>query len=223
MSALPPHPKLLDLGAGSGRIGWPFVRAHDDYVGVDLSFGMLRAFRQRCAGAALVQADGCALPFADRSFDGVLLVQVFGGLKRWRALIEESLRVLRPQGALLLGRTRRPDGGIDARMKRQLDLILHGSAPPAEAGNSRAEAELQLEERAATVSVIDAATWDATCTPRDFIERHDGGARFSKLPAELRGRALRQLADWAVRQFGSLDARFPETHRFTLRIFTFER
>ena len=32
-------PRLLDLGAGTGRIGWPFVEAGDDYVGIDLSLG----------------------------------------------------------------------------------------------------------------------------------------------------------------------------------------
>ena len=61
------RPRLLDLGAGSGRTGWPFVAAGDDYVGVDLSAGMLRVFANRAAGgrrARLVQADGCGLPFA---------------------------------------------------------------------------------------------------------------------------------------------------------------
>src|SRR3954469_12037815 len=52
------RPGVLDLGAGTGRIGWPFVAAGDDYVGADLSSGMLRAFAARCAQAArLVQAD----------------------------------------------------------------------------------------------------------------------------------------------------------------------
>jgi predicted TPR repeat methyltransferase len=37
-----PSPRLLDLGAGAGRIGRPFVAAGDDYVGIDLSLGMLR-------------------------------------------------------------------------------------------------------------------------------------------------------------------------------------
>lgn len=221
LGALTPRPRLLDLGAGSGRIGWPFVQARDDYIGVDLSLGMLQAFRQRSAGAALAQADGCALPFGDRAFDAVLLVQIFGGLTRWRALIDETLRVLRPGGALMLGRTRAPDGGIDARMKRQLDLILNGDAPAAAAGNARALAELHLEERAVAIDSIIAATWTATRTPRDFLDRHGGGARFGKLPRDMRERALRELAHWALRQFGSLDARFPETHRFTLRTFTF--
>src|SRR5262245_19871481 len=39
--------RLLDLGAGSGRIGWSFVAACDDYVGIDLSYRMLQAFRGR--------------------------------------------------------------------------------------------------------------------------------------------------------------------------------
>src|SRR5262249_21193069 len=67
------QPRLLDLGAGTGRIGWPFVAAGDDYVGIDLSLGMLRAFmgRAECSGAParLAQADGQRLPFPDATFD----------------------------------------------------------------------------------------------------------------------------------------------------------
>ncbi|OYY07217.1 MAG: hypothetical protein B7Y70_15335, partial [Rhizobiales bacterium 35-68-8] len=77
LRALSPRPRLLDLGAGSGRIGWPFVTAGDDYIGLDLSLGMLQAFRARSSTARLVRADGCALPFGARTFDGVLLVQIF--------------------------------------------------------------------------------------------------------------------------------------------------
>src|SRR5436305_509129 len=81
-------PRLLDLGAGSGRIGAPFVAAGDDYVGVDLSAGMLREFAARTERVArLVQADGARLPFGDAAFDAVLLIQVFGGLSGWREFI----------------------------------------------------------------------------------------------------------------------------------------
>jgi SAM-dependent methyltransferase len=182
---------------------------------------MLQAFQRRAPQAALVQADGCALPFNDETFDGVLLVQVFGGLKRWRALIDEAMRVLKPGSTLMLGRTRTPDGGIDARMKRHLDVILSEHAMSAEKNNARAQAELHLEEKAVSVSDIEAAFWTAARTPRGFLDRHAAGARFSQLPLDVRTGALRQLSSWAVRQFGSLDARFPETHHFTLRTFTF--
>ena len=36
--------RVLDLGAGTGRIGRAFVAAGDAYVGVDASLGMLAAF-----------------------------------------------------------------------------------------------------------------------------------------------------------------------------------
>src|SRR6266851_3692697 len=78
------HPRVLDLGAGSGRIGRAFVAAGDDYVGVDLSLGMLRQFARRGdmngRRPRLLQADGERLPFGDATFDAVLLIQVFGGL-----------------------------------------------------------------------------------------------------------------------------------------------
>src|ERR1700712_4612455 len=65
-------PRLLDLGAGTGRIGIPFIAARDDYVGVDLSFGMLSEFKRRAADRArasrLVQGAGEHLPFPERTF-----------------------------------------------------------------------------------------------------------------------------------------------------------
>jgi demethylmenaquinone methyltransferase/2-methoxy-6-polyprenyl-1,4-benzoquinol methylase len=90
-----PRPRLLDLGAGTGWIGWPFVAAGDDYVGVDLSLGMLNAFQGRAACNSapprLVQADGLHLPFPDATFDAVVLVQVFGSMRGWRRLVAEAV------------------------------------------------------------------------------------------------------------------------------------
>src|SRR5271168_4903478 len=107
------QPLLLDLGAGTGRIGWPFVAAGDNYVGVDLSLGMLREFTGRAewngAPARLVQADGERLPLADASFDAVLLMQVLSAARDWRKLVAEAGRVLRPAGCLIVGRTIAPD------------------------------------------------------------------------------------------------------------------
>ena len=39
-----PPARVLDLGAGTGRIGKAFVAADDFYVGVDASLGMLQEF-----------------------------------------------------------------------------------------------------------------------------------------------------------------------------------
>src|SRR5262249_45783034 len=124
----PARPRLIDIGAGTGRIGFAFAAAGDDYVGVDSSFGMLRAFLERpeVAGGQplLVQSDGGLLPFRDAIFDAAMLIQIFGGLRGWRRVVAEARRVLRPTGALVLGRTAAPVDGVDARMKQRLASIL---------------------------------------------------------------------------------------------------
>jgi ubiquinone/menaquinone biosynthesis C-methylase UbiE len=216
-----PHPCVLDLGCGSGRIGAPFVAAGDKYVGVDLSSGMLREFMQR-ALARLVQADGQQIPFREAAFDAVLLMQIFGGLRGWRKVIAEARRVLRPDGALLVGRTSMPADGVDARMKQRLAAILHELEIQQDRANARADIIQWLESNARRLESVTAATWTAQRTPRGFIERHGSGARFAALPAPIKAQALRDLAAWAGETFGSLGREFAEQHSFELQVFRFQ-
>ena len=163
---------MLDLGAGSGRIGAAFVAAGDRYIGVDLSFGMLRVFAARhdlpgTHAALLVQADGERLPFRDATFDAVLLMQVLNAAHDWRRLAAEARRVLAPTGALIVGRTVAPEDGIDARMKLRLADLLDAmgvEATPQRSrrrGNALARAEWPRDAASST-----AAAWTADRTPR---------------------------------------------------------
>jgi demethylmenaquinone methyltransferase/2-methoxy-6-polyprenyl-1,4-benzoquinol methylase len=217
-------PRLLDLGAGTGRIGIPFIAAGDDYVGVDLSFGMLSEFRRRAAewdGAPrLLQADGERLPFRDATFDAIMLIQIFGGLRGWRRVLTEARRVLRGAGVLVLGRTLAPPESLDARMKQQLALLLDEIGAPAGRTNTRQDAQGWLEHEGRGTRLV-AATWTARRTPRGFIERHRTGARFSALPAPVQEEAMRRLAAWAATAFGSLDAASVELNEFELQLFRF--
>src|SRR3954454_18258119 len=158
-------PRLLDLGAGTGRIGIPFVAAGDDYVGVDLSFGMLSEFRRRAGSSVraprLVRADGERLPFADASFDAIMLIQVFGGMRGWRRLLTEARRVLRGAGVLVLGRTLAPPDGLDARMKAQLALLLEEIGAAADRITTRQDAQGCLAREASATPVF--ATTSAGC------------------------------------------------------------
>jgi ubiquinone/menaquinone biosynthesis C-methylase UbiE len=216
-----PAPRLLDLGAGTGRIGWPFVAAGDDYVGVDLSLGMLRAFVQR-GSPRVVQADGQSLPFRDAAFDAVMLIQVFGGMRGWRRVLAEARRVLRSSGALVVGRTVAPAAGIDEQMKQRLATILDEMGVQRERVNARDDA-LRVLEETASAARIDAAAWNAERTPRGFLDRHPTGARFAALPEAAKDAALRRLGAWAAATFGSLDIAFSEPHRFELHVFRFQQ
>ncbi len=216
-----PSPRLLDLGAGTGRIGRAFVAAGDDYVGVDLSLAMLREF-PHVGSVRLVQADGARLPFAEASFDAVMLIQVFGGMRRWREVLAQARRVLRPAGAVVVGRAVAPADGIDEQMKQRLAAILDEIGGNSERRNAR-EDVLRALERVAHATRIEAAAWTAARSPRAFLERHRTGARFAALPARIKDEALSRLAAWATATFGSLDLVFSERHAFELRVFRFER
>jgi ubiquinone/menaquinone biosynthesis C-methylase UbiE len=219
-----PRPRVMDLGAGTGRIGWPFVAADDDYVGVDLSFGMLHAFATRsdlppACTLLLAQADGLRLPFPDASFDAVLLMQVLSASGDWRALLAETTRVLRPAGSLIVGRTVAPEDGIDARMKQRLGeiLVAMGVQPYRQQATDAALAWL-LRTAQSSCNVV-ATSWTAERTPRQFLERHGDGARFSALPTSIRNAALHQASDWATARFGSLDTLFHESFSYKLSFF----
>lgn len=215
------RPRILDLGAGSGRIGAPFVAAGDDYVGADLSLGMLQAFAaQSERPVRLVQADGFRLPFGDAVFDAVMLVQVFGGMSAADAFVREVRRVLRVSGTVLIGRTATPDDGVDARMKRQLGVIL--GERDGRGSKAREQVEGLLGASAARVERQAVASWSTPRTPRQFIDRHRTGARFSALPDAVKDDAIAKLAAWAGQAFGSLDTASSETHSFELQIFRFK-
>jgi ubiquinone/menaquinone biosynthesis C-methylase UbiE len=221
----PAHPpRYLDLGAGSGRFGSAFVTAGDDYVGVDLSAGMLRAFAhqaaQRKIAPRLVQADGANLPFRDRVFDTVLLMNVFGGLRDWRQLIAEVRRVLHPGGAVVVGKTKAPPDGLDARMKQRARDILGALDVAQDRVNRRDEVVRSLASDAMRHINVTAARWTAKRTPRGFIARHRDGARFADLPQATKTQAMRELGAWAVAQFGSLDSIMSEQHAIALDVFT---
>jgi ubiquinone/menaquinone biosynthesis C-methylase UbiE len=220
------QPRLLDLGAGTGRIGYAFAAAGDDYVGVDLSRGMLLEFVRKAGegrGRApnLVQADGARLPFRNATFDAVMLIQIFGGIRGWRHIVAEARRVMCRGAVLLTGRLIMPEDGIDQQMKQRLDLLLDAQSVRPQLRNTRSEAHHCLESAAEGSSRITAAVWRTKRTPRGFLDRHQTGARFSTLPSSMRKDVLESLRVWVEKTFGSLDSTFEEQHQFELRAFKF--
>lgn len=215
--------RVLDLGAGTGRIGKAFVAANDFYVGVDASLGMLQEFllttRTR---PCLAQAVGQRLPFRDGAFDIVMLMQVLGGAGHWRGLLSEARRVLRAGGAVVAGHTVAPAAGVDAQLKKRLAYILETMGVERRQGKQvRDQALAWLGSSAALRLSLRAATWERNPTPREFLVRHRTGARFAALPDAVQDGALQRLGAWAEKTFGSLDAASREEHSFELDVFRF--
>jgi len=221
---IPAPARVLDLGAGTGRIGRAFVAAGDFYAGVDTSLAMLREFSTNSGNGFLALADGRRLPFKNSTFDVVLLMHVLSGVGDWQSVLHEARRVLCPGGCVVVGHTGSPESGVDAQLKRRLRAILEeiGVAwhQPRE---SRRQALAWLESSARRHTHSVAATWNVNTTAREFLERRRTGARFADLPSGIQTQALARLHNWAEATFGSLDTAHPETRTFELDIFEFER
>lgn len=112
---LRPGMRILDVCAGTGELAMLCARGQGDdgtVVGIDFNTAMLayaqrkqRAVRQR---VAWLQADAQALPFADDSFDRVVIGFSTRNLSDLTVGLREMLRVLRTDGCLLILETGRP-------------------------------------------------------------------------------------------------------------------
>jgi ubiquinone/menaquinone biosynthesis C-methylase UbiE len=219
---LPATAPVLDIGAGTGRIGKAFVAAGDFYVGVDTSLAMLREFPAKPDSCFLAQADGRQLPFCNGAFDVVLLMHVLSGAGEWRELLNEARRVLRPGGSMVVGHTVSPKAGLDAQLKRRLTAILKEMGIAwHRPGESRRQALDWLDTSAVRHVGLQVASWSVNATVEEFLLRHRTGARFAALPVTVQEQALKKLRTWAETSLGSVDTGFQESRSFKLDIFEF--
>ncbi len=207
-----PELRFLELAIGTGLIGLPFIIAGDDYVGVDISRGMMRQIAPKlhdCSPPALAQADITrALPFADGSFDVVQAVRVFHLLEDWRSCIGESRRLLKPGGRLIIVEIRTPTdtaspppwaivhdkwGEILSDLGLASETIRHGN------GLTEAMAAAHIQAVGGAAEVIDLlsfAEFPVSC--RTMVARR-ASRMFSNdwaLPDDVFSRAARRLNHW---------------------------
>jgi ubiquinone/menaquinone biosynthesis C-methylase UbiE len=226
-ACLPERARVLDLGAGTGRIAKAFLAAGDFYVGVDSSLAMLQEFSAKpdfreSKTCFLAQAEGRQLPFKNAIFDLVLLMQVLSAAGNWQELLGECRRVLRPGGIIVVGHARSPESGVDAQLKRQLTAILEAMRVPwHQPRESRRQALAWLEAASVRHWYREAASWKVMTSAEEFLSRHRTGARFAALPLSIQAEALARLRAWAETNVGSVNAKFDEQHSFELGIFEF--
>jgi ubiquinone/menaquinone biosynthesis C-methylase UbiE len=133
LAGIGPGDNVLDIGSGTGTLAisaWRRVRPTGSVTGTDISKPMLAAARRksRRAGAeiAFMEADATSLPFADASFDVVLMTTVMhmvptAGRPK---VLGEMARVLKPGGRALLVDY---GGPLEARRKMSARHGAHGS------------------------------------------------------------------------------------------------
>jgi len=98
LSGLPPGSHVVDLGCGSGVFTNVLQRRGYRCSGVDLSPNLIAIARAKYSGIEFHTGDIERLPFADASFDGVLLSGVLHHLPDRSRCAAEVFRILRPGG-----------------------------------------------------------------------------------------------------------------------------
>jgi ubiquinone/menaquinone biosynthesis C-methylase UbiE len=88
------HDSLLDIGCGESRLAEVAASSFKWIVGIDFD----RPGEKFQGGGTFLQADGCRLPFASKSFDVVVSNHIFEHVADPRALMAETFRVLRAGG-----------------------------------------------------------------------------------------------------------------------------
>jgi ubiquinone/menaquinone biosynthesis C-methylase UbiE len=98
---LPVSGALLDAGGGTGRVAQFLVGKADPIVVADLSCRMLSKARSK-AGLHAVCSQTERLPFPDRSFARIIMVDAFHHVCDQRQTAEELWRVLQPGGRIVI-------------------------------------------------------------------------------------------------------------------------
>jgi|EndMetStandDraft_4_1072995.scaffolds.fasta_scaffold11915_4 phosphatidylethanolamine/phosphatidyl-N-methylethanolamine N-methyltransferase len=96
-----PEGSLLEIGVGNGS-HLQFYKRHK-IIGIDTSAAMLEIARKNTFGdMRIFKMDGKALLFNDEKFDYVVLSHVIAVIDNPEQLLEQVLRVLKPQGQVFI-------------------------------------------------------------------------------------------------------------------------
>lgn len=101
--------RILDIPVGSGRLAIPLATECKVVVGADISIDMLGTARKHAEEAGVrgikwAQCSADRIPFADGTFDAVIVARLFQHVPTWmaRPVISELSRVVRPGGVLII-------------------------------------------------------------------------------------------------------------------------
>ena len=100
---LKPGARILDVGAGTGRVSVSFARIGFDVVAIEPAPGMLQALREKAGALSIpcIAAEGSRLPFQNRIADAVVISRLLYLVPGWQGLLRAVSDVPPNHGPIL--------------------------------------------------------------------------------------------------------------------------
>lgn len=119
--------KVLDAGAGTGRLTLRLKKAGAEVTALDVSPEMLALLKQKNPEIKTMEGDMEAMPFEDETFDMVFSSLVLVHLKEITPFLDECYRVLKDGGRLILVNVhfRKPMVLHDSKGKYTIECYNH--------------------------------------------------------------------------------------------------
>lgn len=225
MAAVRPGELIVEVGPGTGQIGRWFDAAAARYVGLDLSVGMLREFKERAGDThvrrLLVQANADAgWPIAAGTARVVFSSRAVHLLNE-EHVVGEVFRVAARAGAcLIIGRVERARESTRARMSREMNERLRRHKLEGRRGEQRKRRLFDaFQARGAEIlEPLTVARWKVSSSPRQSLDswRSHSGLGGLRVAPDVREEVLNGLEAWAKEEFGGLEVQMESEEKYVL-------
>jgi SAM-dependent methyltransferase len=218
--------RILEVGAGTGRISIPLMERGADLIGCDLSSRMLARLQEKAPSARILQADATQLPFPNEHFDNVLTVHVLHLIPLWREVLREFKRVLVRGGTYLNAKTWASGGntvGDQLRTHWRAWLEERGENGRHPGVQDNDELFQELRSLGAEVTEVEVVRFNDSYVLREELDRF-AARTYSytwDIPEAIFDASVRDLRTWTEAQFGSLDLQVVDEVRFAIDVARF--
>ena len=205
---LSPGARILDVGAGTGRVSIALARLGFNVIAIEPAFGMLRALREKAGALSLgcIAADGSKLPLRGRSAEALVISRVLYLVPDWRDFLRACSTVLADHGLVLheWGNGVADEEWVRIREKARALFEEAGVRNPFHPGaRTEQEVDQYLGELGFRRRERVGAGAGAKMSLSDFIGKIESGevSYIWNVPKKVRDECLPRLRTWAATQF----------------------